>query len=268
MKYSIITINLNNSAGLRKTIESVVNQTFQDFEYIIIDGGSTDASVDIIKEYSSRIDYWVSEPDRGIYNAMNKGIVQAHGDYINFMNSGDCFYDNNVLNDVSYYLNYDVVLGKYEKNGIISGYDHDLTLIDFFKGSINHQSSFIRSGLFNDSLYSENYKIVSDWLFFLDKLVFNNASLKNINRIIVDYDCYGISSLSKDLYDKERFEILKSKLPEKIFMDYYRLYDADSILMELTPYLNKTYRLNLLVYKLIKSIIYLHKMLKKNHIQY
>ena len=112
MKYSIITINLNNSAGLRKTIESVVNQTFQDFEYIIIDGGSTDGSVDIIKEYSSRIDYWVSEPDRGIYNAMNKGIVQAHGDYINFMNSGDCFSKNTILEEIYADLSFDFVFGK------------------------------------------------------------------------------------------------------------------------------------------------------------
>ena len=197
---------------------------------------------------------------------MNKGIVQAHGDYINFMNSGDCFYDNNVLNDVSNNLDSDVVLGKYEKNGVIGGYDHDLTLIDFFKGSINHQSAFIKRKLFIDNLYSEDYKIVSDWLFFLNLLIFNNGSLKNIDRLIVDYDWTGISSFSKDLYDKERFEILKGKLPKKIYMDYYRLYDADSILMELTPYLNKTYRLNLLVYKFTKSIIYFHKMLKRFHI--
>lgn len=88
MKYSIITINYNNADGLRRTIESVVNQTYKDIEYIIIDGGSTDGSVDVIKEYGSQIDYWVSEPDKGIYNAMNKGILQAHGEYLNFMNSG------------------------------------------------------------------------------------------------------------------------------------------------------------------------------------
>ena len=101
MKYSIITINYNNRDGLEKTIQSVINQTCQDFEFIIIDGGSTDGSVDIIKKYNDRINYWVSEPDKGIYNAMNKGILQAHGEYLNFMNSGDCFFDNEVLNKVN-----------------------------------------------------------------------------------------------------------------------------------------------------------------------
>ena len=82
MKLSVITINYNNRDGLKKTIESVVNQTYKDFEYIIIDGGSTDGSVEVLKEYSDKIDYWVSEPDKGIYNAMNKGIDIAKGEYV------------------------------------------------------------------------------------------------------------------------------------------------------------------------------------------
>ena len=112
MKYSIITVNFNNKEGLRKTIESVIHQSFCDFEYIVIDGGSTDGSMDIIKEYESHINYWVSEPDKGIYNAMNKGILKAQGDYINFMNSGDCLYDNNVLNNTLPYLTADIVYGR------------------------------------------------------------------------------------------------------------------------------------------------------------
>ena len=89
MRLSIITINYNNREGLRKTIESVVNQTYRNFEYIIIDGGSTDGSVEVVKEYADRISYWVSEPDNGIYNAMNKGVLAANGKYIQFLNSGD-----------------------------------------------------------------------------------------------------------------------------------------------------------------------------------
>ena len=91
MRYSIITINYNNEEGLRHTIESIVCQTYTDFEFIIIDGGSTDGSVDVIKEYAEHIAYWVSEKDNGRYNAMNKGVCQAKGDYCIFMNSGDCF---------------------------------------------------------------------------------------------------------------------------------------------------------------------------------
>ena len=80
MKYSIITVNYNNKDGLRKTIESVIHQTFRDFEFIVIDGGSTDGSAEVLKEYDAQIDYWVSEPDKGVYYAMNKGTRQAHGD--------------------------------------------------------------------------------------------------------------------------------------------------------------------------------------------
>ena len=118
-KLSIITINRNNAAGLRKTIESVVSQTYTDFEYIIIDGASTDGSVEVIKEYAEatlpcgeglgeRL-YWVSEPDKGIYNAMNKGILKAQGEYLLFLNSGDwlvdkdvikSFIDLNIINDI------------------------------------------------------------------------------------------------------------------------------------------------------------------------
>ena len=88
-KLSIITINLNNAEGLRKTIPSVISQTYCDFEYIVIDGGSTDGSVDVIKKYADKLSYWVSEPDAGIYNAMNKGIRKAGGEYCQFLNSGD-----------------------------------------------------------------------------------------------------------------------------------------------------------------------------------
>ena len=97
---SIITINYNNLAGLQKTFESVFNQTFQDFEYIVIDGGSTDGSKELIEQYHDKIDYWVSEPDSGIYNAMNKGIVRANGEYLQFLNSGDSLLGENILKNV------------------------------------------------------------------------------------------------------------------------------------------------------------------------
>ncbi len=112
MRYSIITINYNNRDGLRKTIESVVNQSCRDIEYIVIDGGSTDGSVEVIEEYAGKIDYWVSERDKGIYNAMNKGLAQAHGEYLNFMNSGDCFHDNDVLINLPQDADEDIIFGK------------------------------------------------------------------------------------------------------------------------------------------------------------
>jgi len=100
MKLSIITVNLNNKSGLQKTIDSVISQTYKDFEWIIIDGGSTDGSKELIEQYSQYITYWISEPDKGIYNAMNKGIVQAKGEYLQFLNSGDALYDKYVLDKI------------------------------------------------------------------------------------------------------------------------------------------------------------------------
>ena len=91
MKLSIITVNLNNLEGLKKTYESVVSQTFTDYEWLVIDGGSTDGSREFIEQHQDKFAYWCSEPDKGIYNAMNKGIVRAKGEYLNFMNSGDYF---------------------------------------------------------------------------------------------------------------------------------------------------------------------------------
>ena len=100
---SVITINYNNYSGLQKTIESVINQTNKKFEYLIIDGGSYDESIAIIESHSNKINYWISEIDNGIYDAMNKGILNSNGDYVLFLNSGDTFYNNNV---VEHFYNY------------------------------------------------------------------------------------------------------------------------------------------------------------------
>lgn len=99
-RFSIVTINLNNRAGLEKTIQSVIKQECTDYEYIIIDGGSSDGSAEVIREYQGALSYWASERDTGIYNAMNKGLKQAHGEYVCFLNSGDCFYSSQVLADM------------------------------------------------------------------------------------------------------------------------------------------------------------------------
>ena len=97
MKLSIITVNFNDSEGLERTIRSVISQTFRDFEFIVIDGGSTDGSVNVIKKYENHINYWVSEHDGGIYAGMNKGLRQAKGEFVNFMNGGDSYHSPDVL---------------------------------------------------------------------------------------------------------------------------------------------------------------------------
>ena len=165
MELSVITINYNNCEGLRKTIESVVNQTCCDFEYIIIDGGSTDGSVDVIKQYADRIDYWVSEPDKGIYNAMNKGIDVAKGEYCIFMNSGDCFHDYQSLTLSIPHLDGTDVVAGYAKldSGERVNRPVEITLQSLYNHQQPcHQSSFIKTELLKKYHYDEKYKLVSD----------------------------------------------------------------------------------------------------------
>ena len=176
MKVSIITINYNNKLGLQRTIDSVIIQTFKDFEWIIIDGGSTDGSKELIEEYSKYITCWVSESDKGIYNAMNKGIQRAHGEYLHFLNSGDVFYSKDILYDIFYIksYNHDILTGNIINNGKeLRGIGYqDISLNDFFYNSVFHPSSFIKRELFYTfGFYDENYKIVSDWKFFLKSII-------------------------------------------------------------------------------------------------
>ena len=236
MKYSIITVNFNNKEGLRKTIESVINQTFHDFEFIVIDGGSTDGSADVLKEYDTQIDYWVSEPDGGIYQGMNKGIKKAKGEYLNFMNSGDCFYAIDVLENVSKYdTNADFIVGKdYHYNnethlGHASIQPPRTTMIHFFVATLDHQSSFIKRELFKDSLYDESHRLVSDWIFFTEKIVKENKQVQFIPDIICNREEGG---LSDQQWEKNREEInkyLKGFLPIGVFEDYSTLAKLDKI---------------------------------------
>ena len=234
MKYSIITVNYNNKDGLKKTIESVISQSFRDYEFIIIDGGSTDSSADILREYDKEITYWVSEPDKGIYNAMNKGIAKATGDYLNFMNSGDCFYDNHVLEKVnSYQYDADFIVGKdYHFNEIIQKGHASIqpprtTMIHFFVSTLDHQSSFIKRELFENSPYNENYKLVSDWIFFTEKIVKENKRIQFIPDIICRREEGG---LSEQLWERNRKEIhdyLHAFLPKGVYDDYKTISKLD-----------------------------------------
>ena len=227
MKYSIITINYNNCNGLRRTIESVINQTYKDFEYIIIDGGSTDGSVDIIKEYAGKIDYWVSEPDKGIYNAMNKGILQAHGEYLNFMNSGDCFYDNRRLEIVfNNRINADIIIGKdYHENPqtgekFSSLLPPKISVFYLFESTLPHQSAFIKNDIIRNELYDENLKTISDWKFYFKRFLNNDCTIEYINEIISHREDGGICDSHFELVSKERNNVINQLLWPGIIKDY------------------------------------------------
>lgn len=260
MKYSIITINYNNKDGLEKTILSVINQTCQDFEYIIIDGGSTDGSVDIIKKYTDRIDYWVSEPDKGIYNAMNKGILQAHGEYLNFMNSGDCFYDNEVLKNIFNYCNDDMIVGKdYHYNPKYNAsfqtiFPKRLSMFTFYSGYLPHQSTFFKKRLFANELYDEKYKIVSDWKFYIDTVIGKGASVSFVDIVIACREQDGISSGELELVKIERNRVLTEFLPIGIQSDYQTLTKLDQSTIEKLLIICEKPKQNKLLTYLIKII--------------
>ncbi len=242
MRYSIITINYNNKEGLAQTIESVLYQTNKDYEYIIIDGGSTDGSVDIIKKNRSHIDYWVSEKDKGVYHAMNKGVAKAKGDYCIFMNSGDCFYSLDVLNNVANYQE-DIICGKILKgnSSIPSGHNKEtISLVDLMRASLPHQAMFIKRFFLVKHPYDENYKILSDWKFSIESIVFDNCSFHNIDMIVANYDTTGISSNSSGLFAKERELILKELFPPRIIADYQRLTPVDDELLDQSLLLTQT----------------------------
>lgn len=223
-RLSIITINYNNRDGLKKTIESVINQTFQDYEYIIIDGGSTDGSIDVIKEFLDRITYWISEKDSGIYNAMNKGVLVAHGEYVQFLNSGDILYNENVLANVfAIPFREDIVCGNLLfDNGKIWEVPDDVTMEFFLNGSLPHPSSFIKRVLFEEHAYNEQFKIAGDWEFFVFHLVLKNALYNKINIKIAVFDTNGISSITKkEERDFElRSHIISSYLYPRVLRDY------------------------------------------------
>jgi len=234
MKFSIITVNYNNREGLRRTIESVVHQTFRDFEFIVIDGGSTDGSADVLREYDANIDYWVSEKDASIYQGMNKGIRKATGEYLNFMNSGDCFYDADVLRKVAEHLSdADIIVGKDYHFNEQTGHGHAsiqpprTTMVHFFMATLDHQSSFIKRSLFSQSLYREDYRLVSDWIFFTEKAVVDNSQIEFIPEIICQREEGGMSEQQHERNRKEIETYLRKFLPQGVYEDYATLTQLD-----------------------------------------
>ncbi|WP_299367900.1 glycosyltransferase family 2 protein [Winogradskyella sp.] len=198
---SIITINYNNTDGLRETMKSVMSQTWKDFEHIVIDGGSTDSSVEVIQSFSYDHLIWISEPDHGIYNAMNKGIKKASGKYLLFLNSGDVLSGSEVLSKISSDLknDYDLVIGsiKTVKEAIdkIIKPPSIITLKYLLTNSLPHPSTFYKNELFEIyGMYNEQNKIVSDWEFNLKLFASTEVNYKIVEYIVSVFDLSGISS--------------------------------------------------------------------------
>lgn len=216
--FSIITVCYNNFHGLNQTIHSVISQVFDNYEFIIIDGGSTDGSLELLNEHNNEITYWCSEKDRGIYHAMNKGIDRASGEYVIFMNSGDVFHDKEVLQKISSYAGNADLISGYSLTADTHNrtHPHEGNLLHVLMySSLSHQATFIRRELLLKYKYDEKYRIASDWKFWLQALLFEHCSLEFVDVVVAIQDMTGITTGqdSRIAQDKEREHILIELFP-------------------------------------------------------
>lgn len=264
-KVSVITISYNNASGLKATIDSVLAQDYSDYEYIVVDGGSSDGSKDIIESYSDCITYWVSEPDGGVYNAMNKGIKVATGDYLHFLNSGDIYASNTVLSAIfkdTYQeplirgiqiCNYGDRTERWTNLG-----NRPVTLYDMFVNTMLHQATFIKHEMFDKyGFYDEDLKIVSDWKFFF-KAILGGENTIFVNVEVVIFEMFGLSTNKKyaETHYGERSQVLNELMPANLLPDYNRLKDLEkrSSLVDFVDQ-NKLVSLNIrILYKLYKLL--------------
>lgn len=235
MLLTIVTINRNNAAGLEKTIRSVFSQTRMDFEYVIVDGASTDESVAIIRRFASAFGdrlKWVSEPDKGIYNAMNKGIGMATRDYIEILNSGDCLASPEVVEKMYGELEkegypsilYGNMLKDFPDGRVIrdrSFAGQNISFLSFFISTLNHSPAYIRKSLFDKyGKYDESLRIVSDWKWYLHAIVFGEEKPVYVDIDVTLFDMTGISETNKELCWSEREQVLREMVHPAILADY------------------------------------------------
>ncbi|MCB9188179.1 MAG: glycosyltransferase [Flavobacteriales bacterium] len=229
MKISIITINYNDIEGLKKTFNSVLIQDYPNIEYIVIDGDSSDGGQEFLKQNSDKLDFWVSEKDEGIYDAMNKGIAKASGEYVLFLNSGDWLVDNTVISKFANEKPYEsIVYGniiKVADDGKESigrsAQSSDVSLFHLMFGTLTHPSSFFRRELFEKyGGFRTDYKIVSDWLFYLITIGVHKESVRYIDTNVSYFDMTGISNSNISVRNDERERALKEFLPSKLYEEY------------------------------------------------
>ncbi len=243
MKLSIITITYNNLAGLQKTAASVLAQTATDFEWVIIDGDSTDGTkayldtlrADARRGTSRRLAALqiVSEPDMGIYNAMNKGIRMAQGEYIQILNAGDCLAASDVTERMLFELSrhaqkkmVDILYGnmlKVDPTGRVIGKSGEVgrSLRQYYSATLNHDCAYIRRALFDVyGFYDESLRIVSDWKWYLQAIGMGHVDPIYVDIDVTLFDSAGISETHLDLRQAERRQVLEEVLPPAVLWDY------------------------------------------------
>ncbi len=241
MKLTIVTINRNNLAGLQRTLQSVQAQTCTDFEHVVIDGASTDGSAQLVADYAAHAPYavrWLSEPDSGIYNAMNKGIGMATGDYIEILNSGDALASADVVERMFAALdarNYpEIMYGNMLKTSDWQHFRRDRcgdsslytpqSFLYFYCGTLNHDCAYIRRSLFERfGFYNEQMRICSDWEWYIRAIVLGGVQPVYVNIDVTHFDMNGISESGRknaEIIARERREYLEKIVPASVLWDY------------------------------------------------
>jgi glycosyltransferase involved in cell wall biosynthesis len=234
LKISIITVCLNNSKEIQETVESVLSQKYKNIEYIVIDGGSNDGSIEIIQSYASKIDYFVSEADNGIYSAINKGLSMAQGEIVGLLHGGDVFYDNNVISNIAKCFNednFDLIYGHsivYSKNrkrvirrNMSPEYKTSLMKFGWFP---SHQSVYIKSHIIKKyGNYNETYKIAADYEFLLRLLNINNIKVKRLDKFLLKFYLGGASSKNIMSVLKSNYECYRAWKNNNLKISFYTI---------------------------------------------
>ena len=230
MKLSVITINRNNADGLERTIKSVIAIKYPDLEYIVVDGASTDNSIYVIQKYESHITHWISEPDSGIYNAMNKAVKFTSGEYLFFLNSGDLFIPScsfDFLNNATADFIFTSVIMYNNNIRIKSTPPKHLNRYDFYEGMC-HQATIIKRRVFMEQgKYDEDFRIIADWGLLIKAICINRCSYATVRKVLVKYNTQGISSqaaMHKNILEERKTFDLKYKFHINKYIYYlYRL---------------------------------------------
>lgn len=257
MTLSIVTVTRNNLEGLKKTYDSIANQTTQAFEWVVIDGDSTDGTPEFVKSVSRQPDIYIHEKDSGIYNAMNKGIKIARGDYLLFMNAGDIFASNNTLQETQFHtFNADVVYGDawfdFPTRSLAKQYTDEVTLGSLYEKSFCHQSTFIRRDLLAEDGYDEAYQVLADWKSYVVWFL-AGKSFQHLPLFVCRFDVTGASTNHK-LCDAEHDKIFAELLPSyvlDILRDWYSYQNKPCILTRNYCAKNRIYR------RIIRSTLHL-----------
>lgn len=226
LKISVVTVSYNAAETIEETIQSVVNQTYDNIEYIIIDGGSTDGTVDIIKRYADRLAYWVSEPDKGIYDAMNKGLRAANGHYVYFLGADDIIADENVfcrlvkaIGNDSHSIYYSNV--KFKHSGEI--YPGPIkTNYRICLDNFSHQAIFYPAHIYKNKCYNTNYKLWADYVYNIELFADKINTFRYIEDVIAIFSCEGRGSIQSDtLFNKDRIKIVERLFGKRLAIIIY-----------------------------------------------